>query len=696
MPSIKTKQVAGVTALVGAVVVALGLVQIVSIARLSLADAQARAELLANAMYQAASKVVPGSPDPARALREDPGVRSLLESSVAYARGVAFAAIVDTRDVAIAHSFPGMEGQTIPPHASLEALRQESAWAQIRAIYSDQLFEVRQPLLVGGREFGSIRIALSMLLVREGLGAAVRRAVRTALVALVVAVLVAVLLAQWMLRPIHVIKSGLTRLGQGEFNVRLDLPPGEEFRLLGSSFEAVSAQLARTRAGAGSPPAAPEASLASVGEALEDAVALFGPDGDLRFANAAMRAILPEARTGRPIADWLDERHVCRRLVEGALGDGRARGPVDAALGPEDRETGGADRAVLVHAVKDADGRVTGALLVARNVAYLDRVQSMVNYSRKLSSFSRLMAGVAHEVKNPLNAMTIHLELLKQKLQQAAQREREAAPQPLVAEAGEGGSLGGIREAPPPAAPDLARHVATIGDGIKRLDQVMGGLLKFLRPEELRLQPVQLADVMAEVARVVEPEARRASVAVRIDCPARSARHQRRSGHAAAGAREPRPERLPGDAGRRHPRPARPRRGPPPRRGHRDRHRRRHRAGSPRAHLRSLLHDQGARQRHRPLARLPDRAAARRRDRRRVHTRPRDDVPADVSKNVILVRSRGILVRSERSSSVHGRSSSVHGGSSSVPGDPRPFGTIRPFGKCHAERTSVGPLNGQA
>ena len=51
------------------------------------------------------------------------------------------------------------------------------------------------------------------------------------------------LLAQWMLRPIHVIQSGLTRLGRGELDVRLDLPEGEEFKDLGTSFEAVSAQL---------------------------------------------------------------------------------------------------------------------------------------------------------------------------------------------------------------------------------------------------------------------------------------------------------------------------------------------------------------------------------------------------------------------------------------------------------------------
>ena len=50
------------------------------------------------------------------------------------------------------------------------------------------------------------------------------------------------LLSQWMLRPIHVIQSGLSRLGRGELDVTLDLKE-DEFRDLGSSFDAVSAQL---------------------------------------------------------------------------------------------------------------------------------------------------------------------------------------------------------------------------------------------------------------------------------------------------------------------------------------------------------------------------------------------------------------------------------------------------------------------
>ena len=75
----------------------------------------------------------------------------------------------------------------------------------------------------------------------------------------------------------------------------------------------------------------------------------------------------------------------------------------------------------MTHAIDDAHGRFVGAMLVARNLGYLNQVHSTLNYSRKLAALGRLMAGVAHEVKNPLNAMTIHLELLKQKLASARQ-----------------------------------------------------------------------------------------------------------------------------------------------------------------------------------------------------------------------------------------------------------------------------------
>ena len=87
-------------------------------------------------------------------------------------------------------------------------------------------------------------------------------------------------------------------------------------------------------------------------------------------------------------------------------------------------------------------------MLVARNVGYLNQVHSTLNYSRKAAAIGRLLAGVAHEVKNPLNAMTIHLELLKQKV--------GSIKEPIVVPAAPGGG---------PARPlDLAKHVNIIAE----------------------------------------------------------------------------------------------------------------------------------------------------------------------------------------------------------------------------------------
>src|SRR5215469_901599 len=68
----------------------------------------------------------------------------------------------------------------------------------------------------------------------------------------------------------------------------------------------------------------------------------------------------------------------------------------------------------MAHGINDPEGQLVGVMLIARNLEYLSQVQSTIRYSRKLAALGRLSAGVAHEVKNPLNAMMIHLELLRQ------------------------------------------------------------------------------------------------------------------------------------------------------------------------------------------------------------------------------------------------------------------------------------------
>ena len=66
--SLRTKQVLGVTALVGAVVVGLSVHDLAEQARVRLEESDARGQLLARAIYQRAFAVIPGAPDPYAAL----------------------------------------------------------------------------------------------------------------------------------------------------------------------------------------------------------------------------------------------------------------------------------------------------------------------------------------------------------------------------------------------------------------------------------------------------------------------------------------------------------------------------------------------------------------------------------------------------------------------------------------------------
>jgi signal transduction histidine kinase len=493
--SIKAKQVAGVTTLVVVIVVALSAYHLATLAELRLKETELRGQMLASAVFLRAREVVPSpGTDLRQALREDGGVRSILQSGLGFGPNVTHAAIVDPAGIIIAHGFRELDGQKLEEAEDLEPLLTQSAFAQLDAIYSERSFEIRQPIILvaGDEEFGTIRIGVSTYLIRDELKEGLQAAGGSIVAALIISSLFAVLLTQWMLRPIHVIQSGLTRLGRGELDVSLDLP-GAEFRDLGSSFEAVSAQLSAVRA---KPLPTAATDLESVMENLEDAVALFSPSGEMIFVNAAMKALLTEHR----------DHPAMKTLIDQTLAGRKDAGPVAMAVasgtpgGPGESEP--PERLLVTHAIQDSTGRFLGAMLVARNLGYLSRVQSTLNYSRKLAALGRLMAGVAHEVKNPLNAMTIHLELLKRKLgQQSGFRHQ----------------TDGKQAAPPP---DVAKHVNVIASEIKRLDEVILGFLKFARPDELKLQPMQLAALVSDVVTTVSPEAQRFKVSIKVDCPA--------------------------------------------------------------------------------------------------------------------------------------------------------------------------------
>jgi signal transduction histidine kinase len=495
--SLKARQVIAVTSLVTAAAIALGGLYVSGVVRAGLQETRDRHRFLRNVTYHRAREVVAKSVDPYAAyaaLRDDAGLRSILESSV-YSPNTAYAAIVNADDVVVAHSDVAQVGEKLAQADSLEALLDAGPLAQLRAVYFEdsRMLETQQALLRGDTRFGTIRIGESMILLRASFWKAAQDAAVGALIALVASSLLAMLLAQSLLRPIQMIKGGLSRLGRGEFGVKLDLPQHDELGELGGFFNTVSAQLSADR----SKLAGEKSTLESVVGRLEDAIAFFTPSGELLFANPAMIRDLPVADDRRTLTAMWPAGHPCRTMIEQTCADGQSRGPVkiDHESGAVGEETGRREgRLVVTHAVNDASGRIVGVVLMCRDLSYLGEVESTIRYSHKLASLSRLTAGVAHEIKNSLHAMIIHLELVKQH----------------VANGRHGG---------PVDARAASEHITVIASTLRRLDEMLQGLLRFTRPDELKLQPTSLESMVEAVLPIVRAEAKQTGIEVEVDCP---------------------------------------------------------------------------------------------------------------------------------------------------------------------------------
>ena len=138
-------------------------------------------------------------------------------------------------------------------------------------------------------------------------------------------------------------------------------------------------------------------------------------DHKILFFNKAAEAVIERSITevlGRPLEDVLETSHPLRPL----LGQGAAE-----TVGFRNRTIAlpqsGKSREFLVSAFSVTDAQKTmGVMVLLKDLDSIKTFQSLISYSAKLTALGRLTSGVAHEMKNPLNAMVIHLELLKEKL----------------------------------------------------------------------------------------------------------------------------------------------------------------------------------------------------------------------------------------------------------------------------------------
>lgn len=502
--SIRARQIVAVTAIVCLAAVVLGALYVSDVARVRLEASRATGELLANAIYHRARHAAAGAHDPYAALHDDPGLRSILESS-AYSPNVTYAAIVDPDNVVVAHGDASQVGTTLPPRPSLNDLLASGAWRQLRTIFADRAMtlEIAMPLLRGDERFGTIRIGVSMLLTRADLEKAVQPAVITVLLAVVLATLAAMLTARSLLRPVHLIRAGLSRVGRGGHGEPLGLSAREDAGEFGEM-----AAAGESRHAGGAIPDLSHVPFETIVAGLEDAVALIDANGDLVFANGPMQAHQASPAQRKSIRETWEADDLRRQLVEATGADGLARGPLPAQSAADggivtrvsERHAGRATLLVRTHAVQRDPDTISGVLLVIRPLGHLRAIDTSLRQARRATALARLSSGVAHELKNPLNAMSIHLELLRQ----------------IVA--GEGSPSTRADTTDSSGSPPALDHLNVIGTALQRLDEALQGYLKFIRPETLDLEVVPVASLFDDLLPIVRAEARRSGIDIVGEC----------------------------------------------------------------------------------------------------------------------------------------------------------------------------------
>ena len=189
------------TLLIALAMTVLSVQHLANLARVGLEDSRGIGELLGRMIYQRAREAIAAGGDPVVALRTDQGIRSILESTAAYGRNVTYAAVVDNDGIAIAHSFPAIEGQKLESAENLSAVLDGNMVTQVRTIYADRSLEVLLPLQLGEAPFGAIRVGLSPVLIRNDLSQALQPMLWTTMLVSCTALLVGLMLARRILRP---------------------------------------------------------------------------------------------------------------------------------------------------------------------------------------------------------------------------------------------------------------------------------------------------------------------------------------------------------------------------------------------------------------------------------------------------------------------------------------------------------------
>src|ERR1017187_9722342 len=476
---LKTKLVLAITSLVFLISGALSLVYVSQLLYAAVKQSYDANKMVANQVRFALQnaletglkdqKVDPNNPAQLRnlaaaAIRDDAALKAVLDSVNRYSLTVYDINIGDSQSRTLISTDPSNEDKPLPVRPDYSQLLNANPIQLMQEVFGPpKVFDVVVPLDRNGEPFATVHVGARTTLLHAVYAPWLAEALTLMGFALGTALIVAFLLSNLALRPLEEISMQLdywtaasAEAGETETVTEQDTPQrvSTKIEMIGQRMRNVEEVFAALKE-----------NLDQFLSNLQDGILLFTANGRAVLVSEAARRFLHVERgqiLGLHAREIFDRSTVLGRTLRDAFDAG-----ITLVHEEVQTETGRRIQASLDFIHDDNSRQGLGALVTLHDLESVQEIESELELSRRMASIGRLTSGVGHEVKNPINAIVVHLELLKNKL--------------------------GTDNEP------ATRHLEVIDAEIHRLDRVVQTLVDFSRPVELQLREQDLRQVFGDV-----------------------------------------------------------------------------------------------------------------------------------------------------------------------------------------------------
>jgi len=430
----------------------------------------------------------------------DKDLQSLMIDIITASHAIIEVAAVDpgTSEILL-DSDPGRVGRKSLQYDDFQPLVVSSSlWSKLQVLLQSgrSYYQLEQPLGTEGKPLLYVRVLIAPTLIRRDINPIMQKEARVALLSVIGAVCLTFIFSALAFRPLGRLGSLLDQVARGEYDpekLAVAQPVGDELAVMASKVSLLGQRLR----GAQYEVSDLRGNIDRLLQDLEDAVFIFNRELRLMFASGSVERFLATERSalvGKTIADVFQANPTLSLLIAQASQTGR---PIRNRRVPVPLPADGAGPAVvllsvdLLESLPGTAAPGAGVLVRLRDPEAQRKIGRELQTADRLSAISRVSGGVAHEVKNPLNAILLHVEVARAKL---AAGDSEVGPEMEI-----------------------------ISREILRLDRVVKTFLDFTRPVELHLTTVPVQDLVAEIVELARPQAESSQIRVTVQQEAENA-----------------------------------------------------------------------------------------------------------------------------------------------------------------------------